>query len=174
VIYKDMIINPAPAIPWCRLERPRRQQQWTFHTIAQPGDPGHDTWAGIAGRRPAAHTFGVALAGRRARHRLPSTKLRAATTNGGERVGDNLYGTSIIALDATTGKLKWYRQVVHHDIWDYDLEAPPMRYDVVVTARRSRARGDVQSRKPLHSQPRYRRADLRMEERPVPQTSTTH
>src|SRR5437667_9803372 len=44
---------------------------------------------------------------------------------GADRKGQNLFGNSLVALDAATGKLLWYYQMVHHDIWDYDLAAPP-------------------------------------------------
>ena len=49
---------------------------------------------------------------------------------GGERKGKNLYGNSIVALKASTGKMVWYYQVVHHDLWDYDIPAQPMLVDV--------------------------------------------
>jgi quinoprotein glucose dehydrogenase len=49
---------------------------------------------------------------------------------GGDREGNNLYGNSLVALDAATGKLKWYFQTVHHDTWDYDLESAPILFDV--------------------------------------------
>ena len=49
---------------------------------------------------------------------------------GGDRPGNNLYGTSIVAADARTGKYLWHFQVVHHDIWDFDLESPPVLLDV--------------------------------------------
>ena len=49
---------------------------------------------------------------------------------GGDRNGANLYGNSVVALDATTGKLKWHQQLVHHDIWDYDVPAAPTLVDV--------------------------------------------
>src|SRR5262249_31052884 len=48
---------------------------------------------------------------------------------GGERLGQNLYGNSIVALRASTGKMVWYFQVVHHDLWDYDIAAQPMLID---------------------------------------------
>ncbi len=56
---------------------------------------------------------------------------------GGERLGDNLFSNSLIALDATTGKLRWYRQLVHHDLWDYDLAAPRRSSRSSETANRS-------------------------------------
>ena len=49
---------------------------------------------------------------------------------GGDRLGSNLYGSSLLALDAATGKLKWFFQTTHHDNWDYDLNAPPALIDI--------------------------------------------
>ena len=49
---------------------------------------------------------------------------------GGDRLGSNLYGSSLLALDAATGKLKWFFQTTHHDNWDYDLNSPPTLIDV--------------------------------------------
>src|SRR5204863_6165787 len=49
---------------------------------------------------------------------------------GGDRVGSNLYANSVVALDGKTGKLKWHRQLVHHDLWDYDLPAKPVLMNV--------------------------------------------
>ncbi len=45
---------------------------------------------------------------------------------GGNRKGENLFGNCLLALDAATGKRLWHRQLVHHDLWDYDLPAPPV------------------------------------------------
>src|SRR5205823_545660 len=50
---------------------------------------------------------------------------------GADRHGDNLYGNSLVALDAATGKRKWHQQLVHHDLWDYDPAAPPVLFEVV-------------------------------------------
>lgn len=50
---------------------------------------------------------------------------------GGERIGQNLYGNSVVALQASTGKMVWYYQVVHHDLWDYDIAAQPVLLDIV-------------------------------------------
>ena len=55
---------------------------------------------------------------------------------GADRKGQNLYGNSLLALDATTGKLKWFQQLVHHDIWDWDLPAAPTLIDVVRDGRK--------------------------------------
>ena len=55
----------------------------------------------------------------------------AANYYGGDRPGNNLYANCIVALDALTGKLKWYFQTVHHELWDYDLPPDPVLLDIV-------------------------------------------
>ena len=50
---------------------------------------------------------------------------------GGSRKGSNLYGSTLVALDAATGQIKWYFQTTHHDNWDYDLTAAPCLIDVI-------------------------------------------
>lgn len=100
---------------------------WTFHTIPHPGEPGYETWppeayktAGGVNSWPGTITdekngiFFAALGS-------PSDDFW-----GGDRLGDNLYGNSIVALDALTGKLLWHFQTVHHDMWDYDFATPPI------------------------------------------------
>jgi quinoprotein glucose dehydrogenase len=78
-------------------------------------------------------------------HRDPATDTIYMTIGGpspnyygGDRPGANLFGNSIVAVDALTGKYKWHFQTIHHDLWDWDLPAPPVLFDVTVTARRSR------------------------------------
>src|SRR5690606_18528791 len=51
---------------------------------------------------------------------------------GGDRPGDNLFGNSVVAVDALTGDYRWHFQTIHHDLWDYDLPAPPVLVDVEV------------------------------------------
>lgn len=51
---------------------------------------------------------------------------------GASRPGDNLYATCIVAIDANTGKLKWYLQTTHHDIFDWDLNSPPVLADITM------------------------------------------
>jgi quinoprotein glucose dehydrogenase len=104
---------------------------WTFHTVPRPGEAGYETWEpGSTERRTGVNNWGFMTADvARGILYLP---LGAPTFDryGGDRKGDNLYGTSVIALDAATGKLKWHFQIVHHDIWDGDAEAAPALFDV--------------------------------------------
>ncbi|SHG40966.1 quinoprotein glucose dehydrogenase [Chryseolinea serpens] len=99
---------------------------WTFHTIPQPGEYGHDTWdkdayTQVGGTNSWA---GMTLDEKLGLVFVP-TGSPAFDFYGGNRKGENLFGNCLIALDAKTGTRKWHHQLVHHDLWDYDLPAPP-------------------------------------------------
>lgn len=99
---------------------------WIFHTIPQPGETGYETWPENAWKYVggANNWGGMSLDEARGLVFLP---LGSPTYDfyGADRKGMNLFGNSLVALEAATGKLKWYFQTVHHDLWDYDLPAPP-------------------------------------------------
>ncbi|HZG23927.1 MAG TPA: hypothetical protein VEZ17_05075, partial [Chitinophagaceae bacterium] len=99
---------------------------WTFHTIPQPGEYGYDTWPKDAYKYiGGVNTWGeISVDAERGIAYYP---LGSPTYDyyGGDRIGSNLYGNSILALDARTGKRKWHYQLVHHDLWDYDVSAAP-------------------------------------------------
>jgi quinoprotein glucose dehydrogenase len=99
---------------------------WTFHTIPLPGEPGYETWPKDAYKYAggANSWAGMAVDTKRG---MVLMSLGSPTYDfyGADRIGQNLYGNCVLALDATTGKHKWHYQTVHHDIWDYDLPAPP-------------------------------------------------
>lgn len=99
---------------------------WTFHTIPEKGEPGSDTWPDNARQNSggANSWMGMALDVENEIVYAP-TGSAAFDFYGGDRHGSNLYANCLIALDANTGKLKWYYQIVHHDIWDRDIPAPP-------------------------------------------------
>ena len=99
---------------------------WTFHTVPRPGEPGHETWEGESWKdRSGANVWGHMTVD--AERGLVFLPLGCATYDyyGGDRKGANLYGSTLVALDAETGKLKWHFQTTHHDVWDYDLESAP-------------------------------------------------
>ena len=110
------------------------EKLWQFHTVPHPGEVGHETWLdgrteGRSGNNmwiwyttadPATDTIYMTIGG-------PSPNYY-----GGDRPGDNLFGNSIVAVDATTGAYKWHFQTIHHDLWDWDLPAPPVLVDVTV------------------------------------------
>ena len=99
---------------------------WTFHTIPQPGEPGYETWPPNAYKEVGGVNSwaGMSLDKERGIVYIP-TGSPAFDFYGGNRKGKNLYGNCLLALEAATGKLVWYYQLVHHDLWDYDLPAPP-------------------------------------------------
>lgn len=99
---------------------------WTFHTIPQPGEYGYDTWPKDAYKYVGgANTWGeITVDEKRGIAFFP---LGSPTFDywGGDRIGSNLFGNCLLALDARTGKRIWHFQTVHHDLWDYDLAAAP-------------------------------------------------
>jgi glucose dehydrogenase len=111
---------------------------WEFHTVPQPGEPGAETWEGNSGKdRQGVNNWGFSMTVDE-RRGIVYTVLGSPASDywGGDRKGDNLYGTSLVALDAQTGKRLWHFQAVHHDLWDYDLTSPPGLLDVMVGGKR--------------------------------------
>lgn len=100
--------------------------EWVFHTIPKPGEYGYSTWPKNAYEQigGANAWAGISLDEKRGVVYIP-TGSASFDFWGGNRLGENLFANSIIALDASTGKRIWHYQTVHHDIWDRDLPAPP-------------------------------------------------
>lgn len=99
---------------------------WTFHTIPQPGEAGYDTWSENSYQEVGGvnNWCGMSLDEERGLLFIP-TGSASFDFYGGDRKGINLYANCLLAVEAATGKLVWYYQLVHHDTWDYDLPAPP-------------------------------------------------
>ena len=99
---------------------------WIFHTVPQPGEYGYETWPKDAYKYVGgANTWGeISVDEKRGIAYFP---LGSPTFDyyGGDRIGSNLFGNCLVALDARTGKRIWHYQTVHHDLWDYDLAAAP-------------------------------------------------
>jgi quinoprotein glucose dehydrogenase len=136
IIYKDLIIvgsrlsESALAAPGHirAFDVHTGKQRWIFHTIPHPGEPGFESW-----ENPNAYTY---VGGANAWGGFSLDEARgmvfagtgSATPDfyGGNRRGNNLFANTVLALDALTGKLIWHYQIVHHDLWDWDLPAPPI------------------------------------------------
>ena len=99
---------------------------WTFHTIPHPGEFGYETWPADAWKYVGGvNTWGeITIDEKRGIAYFP---LGSPTFDlyGADRIGANLFGNSLLALDARTGKRLWHFQAVHHDLWDYDLTTAP-------------------------------------------------
>jgi len=100
---------------------------WSFHTIPHAGEPGYDTWPKDAWKSigGANDWSSMALDVKRGIVYVPTASPKY-NFYGANRPGKNLYGDCLLALNARTGKLIWYYQMVHHDIWDYDNDSTPM------------------------------------------------
>lgn len=107
------------------------EQLWTYHTIPGKGEPGYETWlngsaeytgnAGVWAPMSADAELGMVY--------LP---VESATGDqyGGDRHGANLFANSLVALDVHTGEMRWYHQLIHHDIWDWDTPTAPILVDM--------------------------------------------
>ena len=104
---------------------------WTFHSVPRPGESGHDTWGGDSWKqRSGVNVWGYMTVDRDRGILYMPFGAPNYDRVGTDRPGDNLFGTSVVAVEAATGKLLWHFQAVHHDIWDYDTETPPTLIDV--------------------------------------------
>jgi quinoprotein glucose dehydrogenase len=110
------------------------KRRWIFHTIPKRGEFGHETWGGDSWKRAGGtnNWGGLSLDSKRG-WVFVSTGSPAFDYYGGDRKGTNLFGNCVLALDAATGKRVWHYQLVHHDVWDYDLPCQP----ALITVRRN-------------------------------------
>ena len=105
-----------------------------FHSVPQPGEVGHETWLDDGWKgRSGTNVWGwyMTVDEQRGTVYMPFGGP-AANYYGGDRPGANLFGNSLVAVDAETGKLKWYFQAVHHDLWDSDLPPAPGLVDIQI------------------------------------------
>src|SRR5688572_27364163 len=105
---------------------------WTFHTIPLPGETGHDTWLNDGWKDRTGNnvwSFTLTVDEQRGTVFMPVSGP-GMNYYGGDRPGDNLFSNATVALDAQTGKLKWYFQNIRHEIWDYNLPPAPGLVDI--------------------------------------------
>ncbi len=148
--------------------------RWVFHTIPQAGEYGTDSWADdswqYSGHAPVWSLFS-------ADDELGYVYMPVTSpTNdmyGGHRGGDNLYGQSIVAVDAGTGRRVWHFQTVHHGLWDYDPPAAPILMDITVDGREIKAVAQLTKQAFVFVFDRATGEPVwPIEERPVPQSGT--
>jgi quinoprotein glucose dehydrogenase len=146
---------------------------WAFHTVPRPGEPGSNTWpSGGWKNRSGTNVWGFFTLD--VKRGIVYAPLGAPTSDfyGADRIGDGLYGNTLVALDARTGEIKWRQQLVHHDIWDYDLAAPPALFDIRRAGRVIPAVAQITKMGLLFVFDRVTGEPVYgMEERPVPQTA---
>src|SRR6266567_4520451 len=139
-IYKDLVIcgsltsdgePKGPKGDVRAFDARTGKQVWIFHTVAQKGEFGNDTWESDSWKdRAAVNAWSIlSVDAERGMVFLPLTSP-ATDYYGGDRKGVGLFGDSLVALDATTGKRIWHFQTVHHNLWDYDIPAQPNLVEV--------------------------------------------
>jgi quinoprotein glucose dehydrogenase len=112
------------------------KELWTFHTVAQEGEFGNDTWeAGSWKYTGAANPWGSLTADPELGYVYVPTGTPTNDYYGGHRPGNGLFGESLLCLDAKTGRRVWHHQLVHHGLWDYDATAAPLLVDLSVEGR---------------------------------------
>ncbi len=135
IMYKDLLImgsrvnESADAAPGHIRAYDIRtgNRKWIFHTIPYPGEKNYETWPDKNAYKKlggANSWAGMSLDEKRGIVYVPTGSI-GGDFYGGFRKGSNLYGNSLVALEASTGKYLWHYQVVHHDLWDRDLAANP-------------------------------------------------
>ena len=116
------------------------EQKWIFHTIPQSGEFGNETWLDDSWAVTGATNVWTMIS---ADAELGYVYLPVGNPGndfyGGQRLGDNLFGTSLVALNASTGERVWHYQIVHHELWDYDPPAAPTMVDISIGGRQVKA-----------------------------------
>ncbi len=146
------------------------QLRWTFHVIPRRGDPAISTWEEGSWQYTGAGNVWAPMSAddELGYVYLPTTSV----TNdmyGGHRLGSNLYSTSIVCLEAATGRRVWHFQTVHHDLFDYDNPAAPILADITVNGRRIKAVAQITKQSFTYVLDRVTGKPVwPIEERPVP------
>jgi quinoprotein glucose dehydrogenase len=142
VIFKDKVLVGTNGNPGGTRAFDARTgaKLWEFNSIPRSAtDPGADTWLNESWRnRPGGTQWQFSMTVDAELNSVYATYDAPGPNDywGGDRPGINLFGSSVVALDADTGKMKWYHQAVHHDLWDYDFPSPAALVDVTVNGQR--------------------------------------
>ncbi len=146
------------------------EQKWIFHSIPQKGEVGNETWENDSWKVTGSTNVWTMMS---ADPELGYVYLPFGVASndwyGGQRLGDNLFANSIVCLEADTGRLVWYFQTIHHDLWDYDLPAAPNLVDITIDGRKIKALAQVSKQAFLYVLDRVTGKPVwPIEERPVP------
>ena len=117
---------------------------WTFHTIPRPGEFGNETWEKGSWKYTGNTGAWAPLSGdEELGYVYVPVEMPTGDFYGGNRPGSSLFSDSLVCLDARTGQRIWHFQLVHHDIWDWDVAAPPILVDITVNGKRIKAVAQV-------------------------------
>jgi len=145
VIANDVIVVGPALTPGGRVNRSNvkgdvmafdvrtGRKLWTFHTIPREGEPGSETWLGDSQQYTGnAGVWGPFSADPELGYVYLSIESATNDVYGGHRPGNNLFSDCLVALDIKTGRMIWYQQLVHHDIWDYDMPPAPILVNLTI------------------------------------------
>jgi len=181
IMYKNLIIlggkttesgGPGPAGDVRAFDIHTGKLAWTFHAIPEKGEPNYGGWVGDSAKfRSGVNVWGLLTVDPQRGIAYLPFGAPSGDAFGGDRPGDNLYGSSLVAVDAQTGKYLWHFQMVHHDIWDFDLETPPLLLDVKKDGKTIPAVAGIGKTSLLYLLDRTNGKPIYgVEERPVPQS----
>jgi quinoprotein glucose dehydrogenase len=179
VVYRELLIlgsvvgeGPGPSAPGHirAFDARTGTRRWIFHTIPHPGEFGYETWSSNSWKTVGgANSWGGMTVDRQRGLVFCGTGSPSYDHWGGNRIGQNLFANCVLALRAETGERVWHFQVVHHDLWDYDIPAPPNLVTVQQDGRRRDAVAQVTKMGHLFVLDRETgRPVFPVEERPVP------
>jgi alcohol dehydrogenase (cytochrome c) len=112
------------------------KEAWRFWTVPKRGEPGSETWVGAGIDHPGGVTWMTGVYDPELRLVYWTTGNPSPDYNGDDRLGDNLYASSVVALDAGTGQLKWHYQFTPHNVWDWDAQQPTVLVDTTLDGQR--------------------------------------
>jgi quinohemoprotein ethanol dehydrogenase len=150
------------------------KEVWRFYTIPGPGEMGSGTWpaTGDAWQHGGATVWQTPSVDPKLGLIYFSTANAGRNNDGSDRAGKNLFSASMVALDVKTGKLRWYYQMVHHDIWDYDATSPTVLFDATINGKLVQGIGEAEKTGWLYLLDRTNGQPIfPIPERPVPQNA---
>jgi quinoprotein glucose dehydrogenase len=180
-IYQNLYIQPLPAVGAGYGAFPADvhaydvvtgKLAWVFHAVPHEGEFGYDTWpAGFHARSGGVHNWSEFTVDEQNGIAFINFGSPRFDFYGGDRKGNNLFGNSLVALDARTGKRLWHQQLIHHDLWDYDLPQAPK----LLTIRQNNQNVDIVAQATKHGflfvfERKSGRPIWPIEERKVPQS----
>jgi quinoprotein glucose dehydrogenase len=148
------------------------KKKWVFHTIPRKGEPGYETWLnGSAEYTGNAGVWGPFSVDAQLGYVYLNVESATNDPYGGSRPGNNLYADSLVCLDVRNGKMIWHYQLVHHDIWDFDMPPHPILVDINVDGKPIKAVVQLSKQAFAYVFDRVTGKPVwPIEERPVPQT----
>jgi len=150
------------------------KELWRFYTIPGPGETGHETWPkmGDAWKIGGATVWQTPSVDAKLGLLYFTTGNVGPTADGSKRAGKNLFTASMLALDVKTGKLRWYYQMIHHELWDYDAPSPTVLFDVTLKGKIVHGIGEAEKDGWLYLLDRTNGTPIfPIPERPVPQNA---